>query len=380
MNQVSNTIKHLYQKLIEPLAFTEKKYHRHILALFVALIVLKNFFSPTPLEEATDNQNAPIDPDLIVKEIHGKKEHLAPGIPKARIPEYAIEGFDFTSTQGKVKEWKLEAQKAYLYNKEQIVHGKTTKAYLFGSNQPPTIVTGQESKYFMGQRDLEVFGNVKTVFPDGFTLYSEYLHYYANKRVIIIPTDYRVHGDGLVDDEKKIQFKSSGIIFEFENNEIELPKDVYFLMERVGPKTSYTQGVSDRTEIRSEHCLIDRTLRIAHFDVKNKKNDVTVDQPEMHVIAKRVDLNYSGFKNTVNYMVAHDDVEIIETSEGTERRATCGMAEFDTQRNLIFLKKYPQVYQQNDTVTGDLMIIHRDKDLVEVKRSNAFSEGKTHTN
>jgi lipopolysaccharide export system protein LptA len=57
--------------------------------------------------------------------------------------------------------------------------------------------------------------------------------------------------------------------------------------------------------------------------------------------------------------------------------ATAGQADFDSESNLIILTEFPQVYQDNDTVTGDIIKMHRDTDIVEVEHSNSFSEGST---
>jgi len=56
--------------------------------------------------------------------------------------------------------------------------------------------------------------------------------------------------------------------------------------------------------------------------------------------------------------------------------ATGGRADFDSHKNVIVLTEYPQVYQDEDTVTGDKILLHRDTDIIEVEHSNAFSQGK----
>ena len=57
------------------------------------------------------------------------------------------------------------------------------------------------------------------------------------------------------------------------------------------------------------------------------------------------------------------------------RYATGGRADFDARSDIVRITEFPQAYQDNDTVTGDVIILHRDSDLVEVEHSNAFSEG-----
>jgi hypothetical protein len=103
-------------------------------------------------------------------------------------------------------------------------------------------------------------------------------------------------------------------------------------------------------------------------------------------------MHYGDFSKLLQYMTAYEDVFIKELkapsdnkekkepaakpSEGPNLRyATSGRADFDTKSDVIRLTEFPQAYQDNDTVTGDIIIMHRDSDLVEVEHSNAFSEG-----
>jgi hypothetical protein len=76
-------------------------------------------------------------------------------------------------------------------------------------------------------------------------------------------------------------------------------------------------------------------------------------------------------------LTAYDDVLIKETgsTDHTLRYATGGQADFDTNRDVIVLSKFPQAYQDQDTVTGDIILMHRETDVIEIEHSNAFSGG-----
>jgi lipopolysaccharide export system protein LptA len=73
--------------------------------------------------------------------------------------------------------------------------------------------------------------------------------------------------------------------------------------------------------------------------------------------------------------------ERVKTKKANEksplRYATAGRAEFNTQDDVIRLTQFPQAYQDEDTVTGDVILMHRDNDIIEVENSNSFSEGRT---
>lgn len=320
---------------------------------------------PSLLDESKST-TAQVDPRSLIPP---KLRTLAPGIPTDRIPEYTIDQFNYVSAQGKEKQWNLLAETAYLYNKEKLVHARQVKAFLFNPDGKPTIVTGLEAKYFMNQRDLEVYGNVKTFFPDGFELDSEYLRYKPNDKIITIPEEYFVHGFGKNSEkDQNLSFTSHGFRYEMKRSMILLPADVHAEVAEPNPST-----------IISDRCVIDRDKQIAHFTMYPYRPLATrfvhVIQPTMNAKGRYADLNYGDFKQMLNYLTLHEDVLVRELSNDSLRYSTSGQADFDAKRNLIILRKYPQVYQDNDTVTGDVILMHRDTDIVEVEESNAFTQG-----
>jgi lipopolysaccharide export system protein LptA len=57
------------------------------------------------------------------------------------------------------------------------------------------------------------------------------------------------------------------------------------------------------------------------------------------------------------------------------RYATAGRAAFDAKKNTIRLTEFPQAYQDDDTVTGEIMIFHRNSELIEIEQSNSINQG-----
>jgi LPS export ABC transporter protein LptC len=360
-----------------------------IMLLIIAQIVA---LSPSPLEGPPKSSNTVIDPEMLVPGNDQEKPPLAQGIPRDQVPDYGIEGFNYVSTQGDLKLWKLIAKEAFLYNSLNLVHAKQVEAHLYDTEGQITTVTGLEAKYFMNQRDLEVFGDVKTKFPDGFQLESEYLRYRPQQRRIDIPTQYAVHGLGLAEAGQPMEFNSHGLEYEMLAATIVLPQSVTVL--------------NDGSRIESDRCLILRDKSIAHFTMaSHRKSDeafVYVAQETLLSRGRRAQLNYGVSSQTspqkspqkseraggqspgLKNLILEDDVLIKDTEKKKDpkkknslRYATGGRAEFDRKRDLIVLTQYPQVYQDLDTVTGEIIIVHRDTDIVEVEKSNAYSEGNS---
>ncbi len=340
------------------------------IAVIVALI-------PSSIEKVDPSSR--IQPEILLEETLEQTEPiLATEVPTDRIPDYSIDGFDYVSSQGSVKQWKLLARKAFLYNRERLVHSRRVTAHLFDTDGKITVVTGLEAKYYMNQKDLEVFGDVVTRFPDGFEVRSAYLRYKPAIRKIEIPLKYRVRGQSGAEDTQTLGFESDGMDFSMEEGLILLPKDAIVRMGSQG------RSETDMTEILSDRCVINRRTHIAHFTMDPgrplKSRFVRIHQPTLSAKSRRADLRYGNdAASMVQYMTAYEDVLIHEKPKepgAFPRYGTGGRADFDQQKNLIILREFPQVYQDEDTITGDVIIVHRETDIVEVEHSNAYSSGK----
>jgi hypothetical protein len=392
---------------------SQKKRWRPILLPVVGICIVAEIvvLSPSPLEESKSVSNS-VDPETLILD---NEPSLVPGLPQGKIADYAVDGFNYVSVQDGAKQWKIEADRAFLYNDpEKLVHSRIVTAYLYDPDGKATIVKGLESKYYVKKKELEMFGNVKTVFPDGFELYSDYLLYKPDDRHIVIPIKYPTRGIGHETADQSFQFTSYGLDYFMGRSLITLPKEVVFILEKEPYKKPNqedpTQGVPEKTVIESDYCIINREKKLALFTMRPKDSTddrfVHINQPTLFVKSRRADLNYGDFTQILQYLVAYDDVfikekpapelEILpiisqkmvqtpspETKDApkqiepeTPRYATGGRADFDTHRNIILLSQFPQVYQGGDTVTGDdIVILHRDTGVVEVDHSNAFSAG-----
>ena len=340
--------------------------------IFVQIIAL----SPSELEEDSvpgSSESFLSEADVLESLLPG--DHiLAPNIPKTKVPDYHTQQYRYLSIQGGVKQWKLQAESANVYNKEKLVHSKDVVIELYDSAGLTTWVTGKEATYHFNEKEVELYGTVKIKLPDGFIVESEYLKYLTPTRVLEIPQSQQVHGYGEnADKTRKLDFKSKGMTFDQVANEIDLKREVTFEMIRVNKEPSSTR-------IQSDYSHIDRNNQTAIFimnPVTGQKRFVKLNQPGLYVQSRKMDLEYSNRPEVVDYLVARDDVYIEETKSGKiTRTATSQHARFDNRENLIILTQFPQVYQDKNTVTGDRIIINRDTDLIEVEESNAFSKGR----
>jgi len=339
----------------------------------VLLLSPKKISKESPIET-----REAIDPSELIWNLHSSRLPLAPGIPLDRIPDYRLtEMVHISSNKGK-RDWKIFSKDARYYKvDESLVHGITTKALLYSDSDLPTVITGKESKYRTDGRDLEVFGDVVATFPDGFVIKSDYMQYLPDKKTLFVPTSFRVAALGNNDDDENFNSLSDGLNYSIEDKIAVLPQNVITTSTSVNEK-----GERQETKIFSDYSVIWREKKLARYTMSdsslvNKQKFVQIREPGLDVKSRTVDLNYGKNQKQLDSITAYEDVFLKEkTKDDTVfRNGKCGKAVFDRVKNKITLTEYPQVYQNDDTVTGKKIIIFRETDIVKVERSNAFNQG-----
>jgi len=355
----------------------DRKYLRNITHALLAISILLEtiVFAPNPLESLSSSPT-PEQSHFLLQE---QQPMLAPGIPYQELPEYSIEKFSYLSISQGEKQWRIQAKLAFLYKSQNLTHAREVTVYLYDQEEKETIVSGKEAKYFFDHKNLEIFGEVFVVFPDGFQTKTQYLRYLPDQKRIEIPTTYLTQGKGH-QSKNELQFTSYGLIYDMNQNTIELLQDVLLSLEQKDrTQQEHTPGVPHSTQIQSDHCIIDRNSHLARFSMHapQRSQRVQIKQPKLFTKCRRADLNYGDFSKILRYLTAYEDVWIQETPSQSQslRYATGGRADFDTHEDTITISEFPQAYQDQDTVTGDLILMHRATGIIEIQHSNAFSTG-----
>ena len=358
----------------------------------VSLMILVQIVALSP--SLIDVAQPDLTPENILEEL-GTEKTVAPGVPKQKVPDYAVDGFNFVSTHEGKKQWKIMSERAYFYQKENLIHNRKVTAYLYDDQDQTTVITGDEAQYYPSQRVLEMFGHVVTKFPDGFITRSDYMKYYPDRKRVEVPDRYRVTGEGTSEEDKdkdRMRFSSGGFQYETDKNLIYLPSQAQVVS---------ISATNEETTIDSDFAYIHREIRRADFDMRPElplsKRFVHIHQPKTYCQSRSAQLFYgdqsetsktkpitskppaksAGAKPALDSLTAYQDVLIRDLGEEASMKyATSGRAVFDSEHSLITLYELPQVYQDDDTVTGDVILLHRDTDIVEVEHSNAYSEGQ----
>lgn len=305
---------------------------------------------------------------------------------------YTIDGFHYTAVEGEVRHWELTARQAILYEKSQIALAHKAIIRMFEHDGSVTEIHGDEARFKTGSKDLDLTGNVTVQFSDGFWIETSKAHYSAQSGAIV--SDEAFHGEtghsktegetadkigvkapvaaptplaiALGASSEHLEVWGKGFAASRVFPDVVVHNKVHVQVRRTGEPAP--------TDVRSDRVRINRLSKIADFKMSNTNRFVESNQGSLEVKSRRQEVSYANDSSTIKSMVAYEDVVITETDRTKKgiKYATSQKAEFMAQEDKILLSGFPSVYQEYDTVTGELITIYRKKSLVEVSHANAF--------
>ncbi|MGE4232408.1 MAG: LPS export ABC transporter periplasmic protein LptC [Bacteriovoracia bacterium] len=281
---------------------------------------------------------------------------------------YTIDGFHYTAVEGEVRHWEMFAKQAVLYEHSRLVLATDAKIKMFDPMGKITNIKGDQAYYKMGNRDLDLQDNVKVVFPDGFWVTTTRAHYSASTE--LISSDKAFKGETIPQKGELMQVWGTGF------NATKSGPDIHILNNTHAKLRRFTSD--EITDVNSDKAIINREKKTGQFSMHaqtNKKSFVESIQGTLFVRSKFQDVTYDPQTNNVQYLTATEDVYIKEMDQKRSQTglkyATCQRADFLTKEDKILLSGFPSAYQGEDILTGDQIIVHRKKNLLEVMQTNA---------
>jgi hypothetical protein len=381
-----------------------KKTHRRVvnpvLILLTGAIILFQVIglSPKNLELGTESDNEPLlDPQDLTLAQSALHPLVRERIPVHKVPEYTIEQFQYTALLDQTKVWRIMADRSSTYQKENITHASSVTLYIFPDLKSSgtktgkaSVITAQEALYGnhagSEEQNIELFGNVEVTTAEGYILRSPYFIYRPNLKRIQAPTEYLVVGLGKEARQKgdlgELNFTTQGIDIQIERGIISLLLNPVVTLQRTADGRNAPK-IPEQTEIESHHAKIDTRKRVTDFEIQKGSTDpnefVRITQPQLYARSRRATLKLLAPTTALDYLHLEEDVLIKQRKSATAsvtaplRYATGGKADFNAQSNLIVLKEYPQIYEDQNTMTGETIQISSDFDSVEIEHSNAFA-------
>lgn len=112
--------------------------------------------------------------------------------------------------------------------------------------------------------------------------------------------------------------------------------------------------------------------------VVNLNNNVKLKQMGVTATARQGEIYLENYNKKLKYFLLYDDVVVkekvvVQQPEGPRefvRRALSERLEGITSEEVLILTGYPKVYQMDDVIRGNRIILRRDSELIEVEDAN----------
>ena len=112
------------------------------------------------------------------------------------LPDQVITGFSLTETTMGEKDWHMEADKAYIYEKRNILEAEAIEVTFFDKvGEVRSVLKADYGKLNRGSDDMEAIGNVVVTSADGVILETETLRWESDLRKIISEDSVRIVRD-----------------------------------------------------------------------------------------------------------------------------------------------------------------------------------------
>lgn len=326
-------------------------------AFFIAHFTLLN---PTNLEEDFSETRA-IAPEELLSFFQNETITLAKGVPNKEAPAYVIRDLEYFATDNQKQNWKMIARKSFAYQKEAMIHARDV-IFIWKDGQ----VASKEAISSQTKNEVELYGDVVVTLNNGMVIHTEYVKIITTPFTqVIIPPTQAMWGNHRLNKKVLVNFKSFGLYYTAETETLKLLSQ------------AETEIVSDKkSKVYADLVTYHRNQEILSYEMAEHRplaqQFVNAYQDELHLRSRTMTVTFE--KDKVQVLTANTDTSFEDkTNQKHPVSGTSGKAIYKETSNLLFLKDFPQVYQDRDTITGDVIIYDRTNDTIEVEQSNAFN-------
>jgi hypothetical protein len=332
-----------------------------VFLFFVGHFLLLN---PSSLEDDFGGIRV-VEPQNLLAFLKNEAKTALQDVPTHEAPSYSLKDSTTYASTDKPN-FKLMAARSNFYQKEQLIHALDVNV----SFPDGTSVHANESVFFTEKSQANFYGKVHTVFANGAMLDSEFATVYMKPVTqVIIPTSELVHGLK-VDANSTTRFTSLGLEYKDVS-----PKTLHLISDvNVEIKDDkITHITSDKAAYQHERGHLDFAMNESR---PLSEQFVRANQPDLEMKSRTLEADIADGKS-LHLITARGDVWIRDSHDPLKvSTSTSGKAIFNQAKNDLILTDFPQVYQEGDTVTGDIIIFHRTTDKIEVKQSNGIYKGR----
>ena len=282
-------------------------------------------------------------------------------------------------------------------SKSQETYIKNVDYYLLKENKPyfslkanELISNSSEKKTFFLQPDGHVFmeSGEKVFYKGDKGLYLQIEDRLTlDKNVEVISTETTANSDKMIYEAKEdrvhlIQNVKTKTFFPEEKDWIFLDSDEAYLWPEA-KRSRFAGSVAghvkrfrvyeDSLYFWSDELYMDMNLNKAdlHRDVRIKKQN-------LKATSRRGEIFFENYNNKLKYYALYDDVKLTERIEVDgkmiNRKAFSEKLEGIPSEDKVILTGYPKVYQVNDVIKGNKIVLRQSTEVVEVDDANTKFE------
>ena len=329
-----------------------------LVAFFLGHFVL---LSPSNLEEDFMGVRV-INPKDLLNFLKNEPTSVIKAVPVDVTPDYSLRDMEFYNTTKNKPSWKLTARKSNVYQTANIIHCRDLILEL----SDHTTVQSREGVYYTNQDVGEFYGDVVTTLANGTVVYSQYARVKTKPITeISIPMTEPV----LI---KKQNPKSFIIARAYGLTYSDSPPQEFKLLNKVE-----VEIIGDKhTWIYSDYARFLHMKNHLYFEMNDQqpleRQFAMAKQVDMDLKSRTIEAQLDD-KDQFETITALKDVTIHDFhDEAHPSTSTSGKATYFEAKDEIHLYDFPQVYQDGDTITGDVIVYNRATDIVEVKQSNGI--------
>ena len=352
LKQVSNSVKWSRQSPLQSVLLAG------LVLFFVSHFVL---LSPSSLEDDFGGMRV-IHPRDLLGLLQNEPETLAVSqLPENTPPSYSLRDLRIASSHQRSPEFLLSARKSVSFQKDELTHFRDLEV----TTADKMVILSKEALYRQKEHVIHFLGDVRVRLPGGAEILTETAELITRPTLHIrVPATVRVQGRH-VKGRNRVTFSAYGLDYL-----ADAPEHLR-LLQRVEDKTRSARDLA----ILSDSADYAENLGRLAFTMSEKRpiqeQFVRLMEPAFELKARNLELDLSGEKE-LQTVRAEKDVWFEETTEtGRKTSGTGGRGTYSVESGLVTLSEFPQLYQDRDTITGEIILFHRDSDTIEVRQSNA---------
>ena len=249
----------------------------------------------------------------------------------------SIQGFSAVSLNHEGEKEIIKAKEAEVFRKEGYAVLKDVEVRIFSKGDHTIFLTGNHGKYFMNEKNIELFDNILVVSENlGYRLQTNYLKFEESKDLLTTHDEFVLKGPN--PDQPSLEIKGKGIRGNTKTEEMQILSNVH--CKKYDTKAESIDIDSDEA-----------TLYLKNYEALFSKN-VVVNQKKMNIFTDNFLVNFNASTQSIDKAKAYPLVKIVED----DRVATCETAFLLNREQKIVMRGNPKVVQGNDVVEGKIII------------------------